>query len=96
MRLFLTASVAWAVGAGVYLVAAVVWGGYDGFPSLVLLPACAALTSSVAVVLALAVGQAIRPTPLGTLWRSGRVGAAALALGSVAILGFGSGVGLTG
>lgn len=96
MRRLLAASAAWAIGAGVYLVAAVVWGEYDGFPSLLLLPACAGAASAVAVGLALAVGAAVRSTPLGRVWRSSRAWAAAAAAGGAAVLCFGSAAGLTG
>ena len=95
MRRWLAVVAAWAPGAGVYVAAAVAWNGYDGFPDLLLLPACGAVVSATVVAFCLLAGLVVRPTPLGRAWRSGRVWAAAVAVGSAGLLGFGSALGLT-
>ncbi|MDY3554384.1 hypothetical protein R5W24_003506 [Gemmata sp. JC717] len=86
---------AWVLGAGVYVAAAIVWGGYDGFPDMAVLPACGAVASAAVVGLGLLAGRLLRLTPLGRLWRSSPAWAAVTVVGSAALLGFGSAAGLT-
>lgn len=95
MTRLLLISIAWLVGTGLYLVAAV-RDRYDGFPDVLLLPVCAAAVSAAVVLSATLIGLGFRRTPLNRLWRSSGVWAAIAAGGSLAVLGFGSAVGLTG
>ncbi|AWM40212.1 hypothetical protein GobsT_13410 [Gemmata obscuriglobus] len=96
MRRLLTVTAAWLLGAGVYVAAAIGWNGYDGFPDTILLPACGAVVSAAFVGGGLLAGRALRRTPLGRAWQSRSAWAAVAAVGSVAVLVFGSAVGLTG
>jgi hypothetical protein len=96
MNRLLTAFVAWVVGAITYLIAAIRWGGYDGFPDLVIMPMCAAVISAVAVGLAVLIGWPFRSTPLGRWWRSSRLWAIIFIIGSLTLLNFGSAIGLIG
>ncbi len=85
---------AWAAGGAVYLAAAITWG-YDGLPSLVLLPVCSAIASAAVVGLALLAGLPLCRTPLGRLWRSHWGWAGGTMAGSLAVLCLGSAAGLT-
>jgi hypothetical protein len=87
--------VAWGVGWIVYLVAAVLWG-YDGIASLILQPVCAAVVSTVGVGVALLAGLVLRVRPVGRLWYARRAWAGGLAIACIAVMCFGSAVGLTG
>jgi hypothetical protein len=87
--------IAWGAGWAIYLVAALAWG-YDGIASLILQPLCAAAVSAACVGAALLVGLVLRVRPVGRLWHTHRAWAAVIAAASLAVMGLGSSVGLTG
>jgi hypothetical protein len=87
---------AWVVGSAIYAAAAVSWGGYDGLPTLLVVPACAAVVGGVMVGLVLAIGHAARTTPLGRAWSRNPLWAALTAGCGAALLTCGAAAGLTG
>jgi hypothetical protein len=95
MRRLLRLLVAWGVGWIVSLVAALLWA-YDGVASLIFQPVCAAVVSTVCVGVVLLAGLVLHVHPVGRLWYARRAWAGALALACIAVMCFGSAVGLTG
>jgi hypothetical protein len=85
---------AWATGWAIYMVAVALWS-YDGLPSLILQPFCAAIVSTIFVGAVLLAGLVLRVPVVGRLWHSQREWAVALAAACLIVMCFGSTVGLT-
>jgi len=82
------------VGCSVYLVAMAMWS-YDGLLSLLCRPLMAAIASAAFVGAAGFAGLLLRVPPIGRRWRSDSTCASLLIVGCLAVMGFGSSLGIT-
>ncbi|WP_435021218.1 hypothetical protein TA3x_002252 [Tundrisphaera sp. TA3] len=89
------AMAAWCVGWMVDMVAMALWS-YDGLTSLLFQPIVAAIIASLGLGIVLLVGLVLRVRGIGRLWDATPSIAAGLAGASLAVMAFGSSVGLTG
>lgn len=93
MRRTLAILTALAVGWAVYMIA-MVMTVYDGLLSLLFQPVLALICSTLTVGVALLVGLVFQIPVVGRWWRASRLPAGLLVVASLAILGFGSSLGL--
>jgi hypothetical protein len=94
MRRALPILLAFVVGWVVYMIA-MMMTVYDGILSMILQPFMAVLCSGLFVASALLVGLILKIPLISRWWRSSRLGALTLVLGSSFVLCFGSALGIT-
>src|SRR4051812_17218764 len=86
----------WRRGGGwtIYMVEELM-SAYDSMSSLILQPVLAAVVSTASVGAVLLAGVVLRVSPIGRLWHSGRGLAGLLAVACLAVMCFGSTLGIT-